>query len=330
MVSIYLIAVLVSILDGTNFSDWSEQVQFYLGLWDRDLALRIERPPTITDSSSIEEKAIYKTWEQSNRLSIMLMQTKIADNIKSTLPECDSAKELFQTLEERFRSVDNSLTRTLMDELTTMKFDGTREMHEHIIEMANLTTKLKALGMNVNELFLVQWILSSLPPQYESFQIHYINTTKDNWNVNELISLLLQEETRLEQQRHYSNHLVSQQDRRVELLEVSGPPQVIEVHENRQNNVIEPPEVNEHPQVIEVHRRRQNNLKCYFCGMNGHKKKNCHRRRAWFEERGKFLACLCFELNLIEVPSNTWWIDSCFVVHVSNSLQGFLTIQTLN
>jgi hypothetical protein len=136
MVSIYLIAVLVSILDGTNFSDWSEQVQFYLGLWDRDLALRIERPPTITDSSSIEEKAIYKTWEQSNRLSIMLMQTKIADNIKSTLPECDSAKELFQTLEERFRSVDNSLTRRLMDELTTMKFDGTREMHEHIIEMA--------------------------------------------------------------------------------------------------------------------------------------------------------------------------------------------------
>jgi len=112
----------------------------------------------------MEERPIYKTWEQSNKLSIMLIRTKIADNIKSTLPECDSAKEFFQTVEERFRSVDNSLTRTLMDELTTIKFDGTREMHGHIIEMTNLATKLKALGMNVDELFLVQLILNSLPP----------------------------------------------------------------------------------------------------------------------------------------------------------------------
>jgi hypothetical protein len=320
MVSIYLIAVSVSILDGTNFSDWSEQVQFYLGLWDLDLALRIERPPTITDSSSMEEKAIYKTWERSNRLSNMFMRTKIADNIKSTLPEYDSAKEFFQTIEERFRSIDNSLTGTLMDELTTMKFDGTREIHEHIIEMTNLATKLKALGMNVDELFLVQLILNSLPPQYESFQIHY-NTTKDNWNVNELISMLVQEKARLEQQGHHSVHLIGQGDKRIQLLEVNGPSQVIEVHEKRQNNVIEPPEVNEHPQVIEVHKRRQNNNKCYFCGKKGHKQKNCHKHMAWFEERGKFLACLCFELNLIEVPSNTWWIDSCSTVYVSNSLK---------
>jgi len=279
MVSIYLIAVSVSILDGTNFSDWSEQVQFYLGLWDLDLALRIERPPTITDSSSMEEKAIYKTWERSNRLSNMFMRTKIADNIKSTLPEYDSAKEFFQTIEERFRSIDNSLTGTLMDELTTMKFDGTREMHEHIIEMTNLATKLKALGMNVDELFLVQLILNSLPPQYESFQIHY-NTTKDNWNVNELISMLVQEKARLEQQGHHSVHLIGQGDKRIQLLEVNGPSQVIEVHEKRQNNVIKPPEVYKHPQVIEVHKRRQNNSKCYFYGKKGHKQKNCHKRKA--------------------------------------------------
>ena len=50
-----------------------------------------------------------------------------------------------------------------MAELTTMKFDGTRRMHEHILEMSNLATKLKALGMNVDDSFLVQFILNSLP-----------------------------------------------------------------------------------------------------------------------------------------------------------------------
>jgi hypothetical protein len=37
-----------------------------------------------------------------------------------------------------------------------------------------------------------------------------------------------------------------------------------------------------------------------------------------------------FRLILTVVPSNIWWIDSSSTVHVSNSMQGFLTIQTLN
>jgi hypothetical protein len=218
-VSIYLIAVSipvslhshassVPILNGTNFSDWSEQVQFHLGVLDLDLALRTEKPPTITEESSAEEKTLSHSWERSNRLSIMFMRMSIANNIKSTLTECDTAKEFFKAVEKRFHSADKSLAGTLMAELTTMKFDGTCGMYEHILEMSNLAAKLKALGMNVDESFLVQFILNSLPLQYGSFQIHY-NTIKDKWNVNELASMLVQEETRLKQQGHHSVHLIS-------------------------------------------------------------------------------------------------------------------------
>ncbi|XP_038978010.1 uncharacterized protein LOC120108482 [Phoenix dactylifera] len=138
----------------------------------------------------------------------MFMRMSIANNIKSTLPECDSAQALLKTVEERFRSADKSLAGTLMAKLTTMKFDGTCGMHEHILEMTNIAAKLKALGMDVNESFLVQFILNSLPPQFGSFQIHY-NTIKDKWNVNELTSMLVQEETRLKQQGYHSVNLVS-------------------------------------------------------------------------------------------------------------------------
>lgn len=102
----------------------------------------------------------------------------IASNIKSTLPKCDSAKEFLTTVGERFCSADKSFAGTLMAKLTTMKFDGTRGMHEHILEMTNLAGKLKAIGMNVDEFFLVQFILNTLPPQYGPFQIHY-NTIED-------------------------------------------------------------------------------------------------------------------------------------------------------
>ena len=37
-----------------------------------------------------------------------------------------------------------------------------------------------------------------------------------------------------------------------------------------------------------------------------------------------------FRIILTEVPYNTWWVDYGVTAHISNSMQGFLTIQTLN
>ena len=65
--------------------------------------------------------------------------------------------------------------------LTTIKYDGSRTMHEHIVEMTNIAARLKSMGMEVNENFLVTFILNSLPPEYGPFHMNY-NTLKDKWN----------------------------------------------------------------------------------------------------------------------------------------------------
>ncbi|KAA0033348.1 Retrovirus-related Pol polyprotein from transposon TNT 1-94 [Cucumis melo var. makuwa] len=72
-----------------------------------------------------------------------------------------------------------------MSTLTNLKFDGSRTIHEHILEMTNLAARLKTMGMEVNENFLVTFILNSLPSEYGPFHMNY-NTLKDKWNVHEL------------------------------------------------------------------------------------------------------------------------------------------------
>ena len=69
-----------------------------------------------------------------------------------------------------------------------MEFDGSRTMHEHVIEMTNIAAKLKSLGMVVDENFLVQFILNSLSFEYGPFQMNY-NTIKDKCNMHELHSI---------------------------------------------------------------------------------------------------------------------------------------------
>ncbi|XP_047268106.1 uncharacterized protein LOC124898510 [Capsicum annuum] len=173
--------------------DWCEQIKFHLGVLDLDAALYFEKPTAITEASSDEEKSYYKHWDRSNRLGLMFMRMTIMGNIKTTLPKAESAKELLKLVEESSQTADRSLAGTLMGTLTTMKFDGSRTMHEHVIEITNLAARLKSLGMEVEQNFLVQFIINSLSSEYGPFQMNY-NTMKDKWNVHELHGMLVQEE----------------------------------------------------------------------------------------------------------------------------------------
>ncbi|KAL3356259.1 hypothetical protein AABB24_017112 [Solanum stoloniferum] len=133
----------------------------------------------------------------------------VANNIKSTIPQKESVREYLKFVEEHFRSADKCLARTLMDELMTMKFDGSHNMQNHVIEMTNIATRLQTLGMKVNDTFLVHFIQNSLPLEYGPFQINH-NTIKDKWDDSELSSMLTQEESRLKKQGGHSINLVGQ------------------------------------------------------------------------------------------------------------------------
>ena len=93
----------------------------------------------------------------------MFMRMTIANNIKTSLPQTEFASEFLKSFEERFKRADKSLAGTLMAELTTMKYDGQKGIQQHILNMTEKAAKLKALGMGMDESFLVQFILNSLP-----------------------------------------------------------------------------------------------------------------------------------------------------------------------
>ncbi|PHT43509.1 ATP phosphoribosyltransferase 1, chloroplastic [Capsicum baccatum] len=123
------------------------QIKFHLGVLDLDVAVYSEKPTAITEASNDEEKSYYKQWDRSNRLGLMFMRMNIAGNIKTTLPKTESTKELLKLVEESSQTSDKSFAGTLMVTLTTIKFDGSRTMHEHVSEMTNIVARLKSLGM---------------------------------------------------------------------------------------------------------------------------------------------------------------------------------------
>ena len=194
-----------------NIFEWIEQVTFHLGAFDLDLVLLEDRHTDLTDACTEAQKSHHKAWTMSNRPCVNFMWMKTTYNIKSSLPcvENQNVKDFLKLVEEKFRYANKALAGTLMAELITMKFDGTKSMQQHVLDMTNTAARLKTLGMNVDDSFLVQFIMNSLPSEYGPFHINY-NTLKDKWNIDELSSKLIQEEARLKKQRVHSVNLVNQ------------------------------------------------------------------------------------------------------------------------
>ncbi|KAH0652658.1 hypothetical protein KY289_030336 [Solanum tuberosum] len=197
----------------------------------------------------------------------MFMRMNIAGNIKTTRPKTENAKDFLKLVEESSQTADKSLVGTLMGTLTTMKFDGSRTMYEHVIEMTNVVARLKSLGMEVEQNFLVQFIINSLPSEYGPFQMNY-NTMKDKWSVHELHGMLVQEEVRLKNQGTHSINFVSHQRVRKKGIKHAKGKQ-------RHHNVNE--------SSSQVRKKERKNDKCHFCGKSGHYQKDC---LAWIEKKG--------------------------------------------
>ncbi|CAA7062178.1 unnamed protein product [Microthlaspi erraticum] len=201
----------------------------------------------------------------------MFLRMTITSNIKTSLPDVDKAKTYLTAIEERFKTEDKSLAGKLMADLTTMKYDGTRSMHEHCIEMTNLAAKLKNLGMSVDDSFLVQFILISLSPQYGPFQISY-NTTDEKWTSNELTGKLVQEESRLGREgikvAHYVQGAGSKAGKRHQKSHKRAPPNMSDSNQHNQK------------------KKAKKDDRCNFCKKVGHFQKDCTKRREWFEKKG--------------------------------------------
>jgi len=85
------------------------------------------------------------SWEQKDNgrvREVRFMRMVVAHNIKTTLLKTDNAKEFMGLVGERSQIANKFLTRTLMSTLTIIKFDGSRTMHEHVIEMTNIAARL--------------------------------------------------------------------------------------------------------------------------------------------------------------------------------------------
>ena len=69
---------------------------------DIDCAIRKDEPDPITETSTTEVVCLYDKWEKSNRLSMILIKTKIYVSIRVCVEQIDKVKPLLKAIDEQF------------------------------------------------------------------------------------------------------------------------------------------------------------------------------------------------------------------------------------
>ena len=145
-----------------------------------------------------------------------------------------------------------------------MKYDGSRSMYEHVIEMSNIAARIRNTGMSVDDSFPVQFVTNSLPPQFSPFQINY-STIKDKWNMTKLQTKLVQEEERLKKQG----------DHFVDLVGSSG---VKRKSNKKYGKGKRPVKINE--SFAQIYKKDKTKEKCHFCKKVGQYMRDCLKCKA--------------------------------------------------
>jgi len=81
---------------------------------DMDYAIKKDESPTITDKSSPTVVALYERWDQSNRLSVMFINTKISTEMRGSVDQHEKVWNLLKAIDDQFITSDKALASTLM------------------------------------------------------------------------------------------------------------------------------------------------------------------------------------------------------------------------
>ena len=318
----------IEILTGSNYGKWKQDLEFSLGIADLDLSLR-EDKPVITDESTPEQKELLAKWERSDRLSLMAIKRTVSEHLLSGLPETGTAKEFLTALGGRYQISGNAESGCLMKQLTDMRYDNVGGVREFIMKMVHIQTKLKSHSIELNEKFIVEHALNCLPADFTQIKTAH-NTIGESWSVNDLITKCVAEEEKLKKEKS-----------EIALLTVHGKPYSGKgkwKNKKGTSNSSHNYGSSGKPGKSQYHHVGgpkptgfKKNIWCFWCKEKGHKKANCAKFKAWLENKQKSegknlafvsseLAFVCYESNLVDVPIDSWWIDSGTTTHIAVTL----------
>ncbi|KAK1413802.1 hypothetical protein QVD17_35585 [Tagetes erecta] len=297
--------------EGQDFRRWQKKMHFLLT--DLKVVYVLTTPmPEVLEEGNLEQMRKLNKWENADYICRGHILNGMSDSLFDIYQNVESAKELWDSLEEKYMAEDASSKKFLVGNFINYKMVESRPVMEQYHELLRILGQFSQYEMKMDDSISVGIIIEKLPPSWKDCK-HHLKHKKEELSLVELGSHLRIEESLRGQEKVWVN----------DDKNLAGPSSV---------NMVEEAGTSKNPNKFKGNKRKfQGNNKhsnkkpklvCWKCGKLGHFKKDCRVGAKSNKEAGP--TCYMQDDNI------AWWVDSGATSHVCKDLRWFEEFQPID
>src|SRR3954469_24962794 len=294
--------------DGSNYSDWVRNLRIILIAAKKDYVL--DAP--LGDAPFPENQDVMNA-HQSRTDDYSIVQCGMLYSLEPGLQkrfEKHGAYEMFEELKMVFQAHARVERNEVSDKFFSCKMEENSSVSEHILKMSGLHNRLTQLEVNLPDEAVIDRILQSLPPSYQSFVMNY-NMQGMEKTIPELYSMLKSAEVEIKKE-----HQVLMVNKTTKFKKGKG-----------KNNFKKDGKEVAAPGKSVARNKSKNGPKpeteCFYCKGTGHWNRNCPKYLA--DKKAGNTKGICdihvIDVYLTSTRSSSWVFDTGAVAHICNSQQ---------
>jgi len=164
---------------GLNFKTWQQKMLFYLTTLNLARFLK-EDPPTVREDE-VDAQAFHAVdaWNHSDFLCRNYVLNGLADGLYNVYSSKKTAKELWESLDQKYKSEDAGAKKFLVGQFLNYKMVDSKTVISQVQELQLIIHEIHAEGMAISESFQVAALVDKLPPSWKEFKSYLMHKRKE-------------------------------------------------------------------------------------------------------------------------------------------------------